>query len=589
MRRIICCVAIAGLLLGIAASAAEPKPKESKTKKVVKLAVGLLKLWGAFRDPGFKLDLDIEDLTERPIGVTRDGKPIVVYFESPEDERKHLPRVLFLTDESQDAAAQPPVPENLFDSKQPFLWSVAGLTKADDAGFPPSGTAYDRAPADEKHYLWRWIGMYAPDLIVQVQPGKGETWYVPTGDFAELNDLRKHLPDAKPLDDDSFVAKVAVGAPCNVGRIPAVRIVTDTPEWGDRLADLIKKSKLSASPARLELEQRAARSPKQIVDQLLPHYGKKLDQVAYIPALAVLGRVRQEKIDGGADAPLSELVQNIMKPYLDGTKKSLDGKAGGSGLSGHLLFGELAELTGDKRYSDLVLAAANHAFDKAGQPLDAMPTHSEMSDAVFMGCAILAQAGKLTGDAKYAEMCLTHLKFMEKLCLRKDGLYRHSPLDEAAWGRGNGFPALGLCWSLDELPESFAGREYILKAYRAHLETLLKFQDPSGMWHQVIDKPESYREFTATAMICYAMMRGVQEGRLDRAKFAEPIEKAWSALKLRIATDGTLVDVCTGTGKQKSLRDYYDRPAILGRDDRGGAMALMVSTERELYEARLAK
>jgi hypothetical protein len=29
----------------------------------------------------------------------------------------------------------------------------------------------------------------------------------------------------------------------------------------------------------------------------------------------------------------------------------------------------------------------------------------------------------------------------------------------------------------------------------------------------------------------------------------------------------------------KSLREYIDRPAILGRDDRGGAMALLVSTE----------
>jgi hypothetical protein len=39
------------------------------------------------------------------------------------------------------------------------------------------------------------------------------------------------------------------------------------------------------------------------------------------------------------------------------------------------------------------------------------------------------------------------------------------------------------------------------------------------------------------------------------------------------------VDVCTGTGKQKSLRDYFDRGAILGPDPRGGAMAFLVATE----------
>ena len=82
---------------------------------------------------------------------------------------------------------------------------------------------------------------------------------------------------------------------------------------------------------------------------------------------------------------------------------------------------------------------------------------------------------------------------------------------------------------------------------------------------------------------------GVRQGRLDPKTFAKPIEKAWYALRTRIAADGSLVDVCTGTGKQKSLRDYYDRPAILGRDDRGGAMALMIATEMELYLAEQRK
>ena len=41
---------------------------------------------------------------------------------------------------------------------------------------------------------------------------------------------------------------------------------------------------------------------------------------------------------------------------------------------------------------------------------------------------------------------------------------------------------------------------------------------------------------------------------------------------LRIDLEGKeLVDVCTGTGKFPTLEDYLLRPAILGRDDRGGA------------------
>jgi hypothetical protein len=40
-----------------------------------------------------------------------------------------------------------------------------------------------------------------------------------------------------------------------------------------------------------------------------------------------------------------------------------------------------------------------------------------------------------------------------------------------------------------------------------------------------------------------------------------------------------LVNVCTGTGKQKTLEDYFKRPAINGRDDRGGAMGLLFAVE----------
>ena len=39
------------------------------------------------------------------------------------------------------------------------------------------------------------------------------------------------------------------------------------------------------------------------------------------------------------------------------------------------------------------------------------------------------------------------------------------------------------------------------------------------------------------------------------------------------------MNVCAGTGKQRTLKDYLDRPAIDGRDERGGAMGLLFATE----------
>jgi rhamnogalacturonyl hydrolase YesR len=115
-----------------------------------------------------------------------------------------------------------------------------------------------------------------------------------------------------------------------------------------------------------------------------------------------------------------------------------------------------------------------------------------------------------------------------------------------------------------------------------HLGALAKFQDVTGMWRQVIDEPGSYRELTATCMIGYAMAEGIRRGWLREEEFGAAARLAWSAVNVRIGSEGDLFDVCTGTGKQKTLRDYLDRTAILGPDERGGAMAMMFASQMAL-------
>jgi unsaturated rhamnogalacturonyl hydrolase len=320
-----------------------------------------------------------------------------------------------------------------------------------------------------------------------------------------------------------------------------------------------------------------------VCKQLAAVYGHELPSLAYIPAVACIGRLRLAELTG--DKSVRADIQRITADYFSGAKPTLTEQSNGNEIAGHILWNELLIATGDRAYVKLAQLAADRAFAADGQPLEAMPYHNEMSDAVFMSCPILAQVGTMTGDNKYYDMCLRHLRFMLKLNLRSDGLHRHSPLHETAWGRGNGFPALGLALSLEQLPESHPGRNEMLEAFRTHMTALLAHQDVTGAWHQVVDHPESYRELTSTCMITYAMLRGMRRGWLPRDPFQPAIERGWKAVKARVASDGSLVDVCTGTGKQKSLRDYFDRTAILGQDPRGGAMALLLATEVAAWEA----
>ncbi len=458
--------------------------------------------------------------------------------------------------------------------------------------YPPPGDAYSSPTDPEAAYLWRWIGMHAPDLVVDVRSVAGDQecrWFVPSDGPATLQTLAAKLDGnsgqtvALPVSNELSSALVRA-TPNDIGTVPALRL--QAPANGSFLPELLQAVEAAEfrgpSPARQEIQRRLDRKPLDVARQLAEHYGHILERVEYIRALALIGRMRLGELTN--DPSHLEDVERIAGPFLRGEKPTLGERANGSEFAGHLVFSELAVATGNAAYVDLVRRAADMGFDEQGHPLEAMPAHNEMSDAVFMSGPILFEAARLTGDGKYYDMALRHLRFMLKLNLRSDGLHRHSPLDPTPWGRGNGFPALGLTLCLTALPETDPAHAELLGDLRAHLQALLPHQDATGMWHQVIDFPGSYRELTVTSMLTFSIARGLRMGWLDEKTYRPVLDRAWYALRTRIAPDGGLVDVCTGTGKQESLQAYLDRTAILGPDPRGGAMALLAATEMAFLE-----
>jgi unsaturated rhamnogalacturonyl hydrolase len=500
------------------------------------------------------------------------------------------------------AASNPNVAYACIPIADPDRWTAikAGeVTRAISDGrdalptFPPEGNAYNNPETLLAHVLWRFVGWFAPDVVIEIHSGDAEEW----------QQVRQgQLAAEKAWPEDALAAAVRRQAVAGIATTLSLR----TPGFnGNRAAkDTSDEAGLARayrrgghpaispderSPLRQALQQRLERTPVEVARQLSQHYGDHLKTVMYQPALALVARLRLGELTG--DKSHYGDVETIVAPYVDGSKRTLPEPANGSLLSGHLIFAELARLSDDPRHTALVRRAADFGFDEQGMPLEAMPFHSEMSDAVFMSCPILTAAARSTGEERYLQMAGRHLEFMQRLCLRDDGIYRHSPLCEAAWGRGNGFPALGLALclaDLDAMPASPVRdelRSTMQKALRDHLRALAEHQDVTGMWRQVIDDPASYREMTATCMITCAMVSGIRAGWLDEEEFAPAARRAWEAIKGRVGEDGVLLDVCTGTGKQKSLEDYWNRTAILARDERGGAMALMAAVEVAAWEA----
>jgi unsaturated rhamnogalacturonyl hydrolase len=152
-------------------------------------------------------------------------------------------------------------------------------------------------------------------------------------------------------------------------------------------------------------------------------------------------------------------------------------------------------------------------------------------------------------------------------------------LTDAAWGRGNAFPALGLALTLSDFPPDHPEYTNLVSAFVQHMNALAPYQDEEGMWREVIDFRGSYQEFSSTAMIATSILRGIRNGWLEARTWQPRVDRAWRAIVARIGADGVLLDVCESTNKQPSFDAYLKRAAILGRDPRGGGMAMIFATE----------
>jgi unsaturated rhamnogalacturonyl hydrolase len=402
---------------------------------------------------------------------------------------------------------------------------------AADLHFPPTGIAYREHP--EAHTLWRWLGAQAPDLVLIA-------------------------------GDDDFGLAAALGAEmvADMGRISAQR-------WSGATDWIAKLGPLAKSEARMELERRRARTPRQLATGLAQHYGRDFDQPWYIGAIALISRSQL-----GETAEVRRLVE----PWVDGSKDSLS-RPNSLVMAGHIVFTELARRTGDPRYIAAVRKVADLGLDAAGQMRESMPFHDGYSDSVFMGTAIVAQAGALTGERRYFELADRHLRFMQQLVLRPDGLYRHRTTADVAWGRGNGFAAIGLALTLTELPRNSAGYRHALQSYQKLMAALLPLQTRDGLWRNVVDHPGAFAEFSGTAMIGFALQRGLTHGWIRGRDYRRAVDLAWLAVNSRTSSTGTFIDVCESTAGLTTLQQYLQRTAILGQDARGGAMAMLFATE----------
>jgi len=116
---------------------------------------------------------------------------------------------------------------------------------------------------------------------------------------------------------------------------------------------------------------------------------------------------------------------------------------------------------------------------------------------------------------------------------------------------------------LNFLPADHPQRSVIIANLDRQIVGIAKYQSPEGLWHQVLDRTDSYLESSCTAMFVYCIARAINEGWIDK-RYASIAINGWEGLKSqKITPDGQIKDICVGTGIENDMTFYYRRPALI--------------------------
>ncbi len=185
-------------------------------------------------------------------------------------------------------------------------------------------------------------------------------------------------------------------------------------------------------------------------------------------------------------------------------------------------------------------------------------------DDIWMIGSLQVQAYRATSDTIYLDRAALEVDAYLNKLQQSNGLFFHGEGAPFFWGRGNGWVAAGLAELLSELPETNTHYASILEGYLKMMNALLKYQAEDGMWRQLIDKEDAWKETSSSAMFGYAFTVGVRRGLLPDSAYTPAYQKAWNALTTYINEEGRLTEVCVGTGQSDDINYYLDRPRTTG-------------------------
>jgi unsaturated rhamnogalacturonyl hydrolase len=268
-------------------------------------------------------------------------------------------------------------------------------------------------------------------------------------------------------------------------------------------------------------------------------------------------------------------------------------------INGSMLFEivlKLYEHSGEERYRTemryylrwLLRSAAkcqNGCFEHSWTETDVHLTEQVWIDTLFMAGIVLADSYRVLGQEESRQELIRQFA-AHQACLQdiELGLYRHlydantdSHMAGVFWGRGNGWMAASTVDVLEAIGTDDPDHQNIITSFCQQMTAIKDLQAANGMFHTVLNDPDTYLEMSATAALGYAALKGIRLGLLDES-FMAVGKKAARVVLEHIKSNGVVDLVSSGTSGFIPYAEYNLIP--IAPRLYGQALAILILTEQ---------
>ena len=235
-------------------------------------------------------------------------------------------------------------------------------------------------------------------------------------------------------------------------------------------------------------------------------------------------------------------------------------------------------------------------------------------DGLYMGMPFYMEYETRYNNKKNYEDIFQQFRFViENMRNPLNGLYFHAidtskqmfwcdkvtGLSQLSWLRAIGWFSMALLDTIDkcdQTDERYADDIKLMKdAYVDLMDSMLKYQDESGMWYQIVNfggMDKNYLETSGSSIMAYSLLKGVRLGYLPES-YRQYAEKAINGIcdKYLTTTDGEmhlggicLVGGLGGKDRRHGTYDYYMSEPIVEDDAKGVGPFLLAYTELLRYK-----